>query len=258
MRAQITTGFALDGASPSGAATTLAGQPIATGNRDVDGYARARAYGFGALYLGGRNLIMPGLSGYLAAQARLRPSIPDYAPVATAWDQAESVQVGSAWAEAAEVFTTPLLRPLQLRAGRQYVYGPYVAHLDGVHARWRHGWFDASVYAGSRVPDWAPRADAPRGLEPQRGLITGAEVAIDLRRTVVPVTVRLRALAYENHGHADLTVDTRLRRALSVRSLRYRAALSADKRWPPSWLPQRLSTVKAPTLKLPSLPWRKS
>ena len=51
---------------------------------------------------------------------------------------------------------------------------------------------------------------------------------------------------------------TRMRRALSVRSLRYRAALSADKRWPPSWLPQRLSTVKAPTLKLPSLPWRKS
>ncbi|HVV84915.1 MAG TPA: hypothetical protein VHE35_17745 [Kofleriaceae bacterium] len=216
VRGQLVTGFAIDGASPSSDARTLAGVPIASGAMDADGYRRARAYGFGALYLGGRNLLTPGLNGYLAGQARLIPTIPDYAPVPTVWDQTDSVQVGSAWAEASSVFASPLLHPLEIRAGRQYVYGPYTAHLDGVHVRWHRGWFDASVYAGSRVPDWSARTGAPRFVEPQRGAITGAEVALDLRRTAVPVTVRVRALAYEDHGHADLTIDTRLRRALDL------------------------------------------
>lgn len=219
VRAQLTTGFALDGAAPTGAARTLAGQPIADGPDDLTGYARARAYGFGALYLGGRNLVTPGLAGYLAAQARLRPIIPDYAPVATAWDQVEAAQVNSAWAEAVGAFTTPALRPLAIRAGRQYVYGPFIAHLDGLHLRWHHGWFDASIYTGSRVPDWSARTGAPRGLGPQRGVITGAEVAIELPRRTLPVTVRLRALAYENHGHTDLTINARLRRALDLTAL---------------------------------------
>ena len=219
VHAQLTAGFALDGASPSSTGVTLAGAPLADGPIDRPGYARARAYGFGALYLGGRNLLVPGLAGYLAAEARIRPSIPAYAPVPTAWDQTDTAHALSAWAEADGVFATPILRPLTIRAGRQYVYGPFIAHLDGLHVRWRRDWLDVAVYAGSRSPDWSARADADLGLAPQRGPITGAAVAIDLRRSRLPVTLRLRALAYENHGHADLTVDTRLRRGLDLTAL---------------------------------------
>jgi hypothetical protein len=221
IRAQLMLGFGVDGAEPSQDGLTLAGNQIGTPASSDDayrariGYARARAYAFGDAFLGVDRLIVPGLSAYLATQFRVAPSEPRFAPVPTAWDSTSDLQFRAGWAEADGVFARGPLASLVIRAGRQHIYGPVIAHVDGLWTSWSGKGVLIAAYAGTRVPDWyADNPDYP-DFRAQRGVVTGGELSLDLRKLArLPFQVRARALAFENHGHADATLDWNARKDL--------------------------------------------
>lgn len=222
IRAQLVLGFAIDGAEPSARGLTLAGNQLGTGAATDDahrarvGYDRARAYAFGDAVLGVDRIMTPGLSAYLAARFRIVPTVPRFAPVPTAWDTTDDLQVRAGWAEADGLFTRGPLASLVVRAGRQHVYGPAIAHLDGLWASWRARGLAVALYVGSRVPAWYEPDPAHPDLGAQRGVVSGLELSYDLRRRELPFTLRLRALGFEGHDHADLTVDWAARKDLVI------------------------------------------
>jgi len=223
VRAQLTLGLGVDGAEPTARALTVAGNALTTPAEDTltdddylrrIGYARARAYAFGDAVLGVDGVGVAGISTFIAAQFRITPSRPAIAPVATAWDELDQLHVRAGWAEADGVFERGLLAPLVLRGGRQFIEGPATAHVDGLWASWSRGGVRLAAYFGARVPDWYQPDGRYPGSRAQRGLVSGGEVSADLRRFRLPFQVRLRALAFENHGHSDATVDWNARRDL--------------------------------------------
>ncbi len=211
VRAQLTLGFAVDGAEPSGSGRTVAGNSLRDGELEAHlarvGYARARAYGFGEAVLGVDGVGIAGISVYLAAQFRLAPSAPTFAPVANAWDQLDPLRIRAGWAEADRVFEKGILRPLVLRGGRQFIYGPAIAHVDGLWASWERSGVRLTGYFGARVPDWYQDNPGYPDARRQGGVVTGGELAVDLRQYRLPFKLKVRALAFENHGHTDVTVD---------------------------------------------------
>ncbi len=220
VRAQLVLGFAVDGAEPSLKGLTLAGNQLGGGESTDDayrsrvGYDRARAYAFGDTFLGVDRIVVPGLSAYLATQFRIVPTLPVFAPVPTAWDSTDDFQFRAGWVEADGVIERGPLSTLVLRAGRQHIYGPAIAHVDGGWLSWSAKGARAAAYVGSRVPDWYEDDRAYPDVRAQRGLVTGGELAVDLRRAKLPFLVRFRAMAFENHGHADATVDWNARKDL--------------------------------------------
>ncbi len=204
--AQLSMGMAVDGAalrnltgaaSPTG--TTVGGADYVEGQT----FRGARAYAFGDAYLGSRGLVVPGISAYLASQFRLRPDALYKAPFVDGWDEIDPVQLRAAWTEADGVIDSGPLRTLRLRGGRQFVYGPAIAHLDGLQATWSSRWLKLGAYLGSRVPDW----DTGDARTEPRQLITGAEATLTLRPGPRPLAVRLRSLRYAGASHGDATVD---------------------------------------------------
>jgi hypothetical protein len=160
-------GFGIDGANPSGT-PTLAGHELAA-NTD---YAPSRGYGFGDLYLGSHGLVLPSLSTYMAAHAMFLQQV-GAAPLPTAYDHADNIQIRSAWAESDGIFDSKLFAPIRLRAGRQYIYGPAPAHLDGFLLGYETRVLRLHLFGGTRVPDW----DLSNG---SRDEITGGDARLDL------------------------------------------------------------------------------
>ena len=112
------------------------------------------------------------------------------------------------------VFERGPLSTLVMRAGRQHVYGPVTAQMDGLWLQWSGKGLRLSTFAGARVPSWwAYNEDYP-DLRSQRGPVTGGELSVDMRRFKLPFVLRLRALAFENHGHADASFDWNARKDL--------------------------------------------
>lgn len=221
VHAQLVLGFAVDGAEPSERGLTLAGNQIGTADDDAYrrriGYDRARAYAFGDAFLGAGGLGAQGISAYLASQFRIVPTLPRFAPVPTAWDTSDDFQLRAGWAEADGIFDRGPLKTLVLRVGRQHIYGPgMIAHADGMWASWVWRTLRVAAYTGSRVPDWYEPDPSYPEQRAQRGLITGAEVTLDLRESRLPVQVRVRAMAFDNHGHSDATLDWAARRDLTL------------------------------------------
>jgi hypothetical protein len=220
MRAQLVLGFAVDGAEPSAKGLTLAGNQIGTGAAEDDayrariGYDRARAYAFGDAFLGVDRIVVPGLSAYFASQFRIVPTLPRFAPVPTAWDSTADFQFRAGWAEADGVVEHGPLSTLVVRAGRQYIYGPVTAQIDGLWLQWSGKGVRLSTFAGARVPAWWAYNPDYADVRSQRGAVTGAEANIDMHRFKLPFVLRVRALAFENHGHADASFDWNARKDL--------------------------------------------
>jgi hypothetical protein len=124
------------------------------------------------------------------------------APLPTGYDTASDFQIRSAWAEADEVFQRPLWRPLRFRAGRQYVYGTAIAHIDGLTIGWAKRGLELHAYAGRRVPDWnADRADV---------ITNDGYSGFDLRADLglwwsIPIVLTASSLSYGAHEHSDVT-----------------------------------------------------
>ncbi|MBK7074157.1 MAG: hypothetical protein IPH44_17825 [Myxococcales bacterium] len=204
--AQLALGMAVDGANLRNLTGAEPPIGITTAGSDFEAgknFRPARSYAFGEAFLGSRGLAVPGISAYLASRFRLAPATGLTPPLVDGWDRVDPVQVQSAWTEADGVIDTGPLRTLRIRGGRQFLYGPAVAHVDGLAVAWSTRWLKLGAYLGSRVPDWNT---ASFGNEPRR-LVSGGEVALTLREGPRPLTVRLRGLRYDGGDHGDVTVD---------------------------------------------------
>jgi len=190
-------GFALDGAGLS-KKPTLTGGTLGSAN-----YEEARPIGLGDLFLGSRGLGLPSLGTYLAAHARFAATSDLQQPLSSAYDAEDPILIRSAWAESDGLFRQRWLRPLRARAGRQFLYGPAIVHMDGTTVAYETRAFEAHLYAGSRVRDWAPsRPSADVG-----GQLSGGDVRLDLAHWQnIPVVLSASSLRYEGHNHNELSL----------------------------------------------------
>jgi hypothetical protein len=179
----------------------------------------ARSYGFGDVFASSRGFRVPTLSTYLATHFRLAgvaaPAGLGAAPIATWWDRGGS-ELRAVWGEVRDVFDDHAFAPLRLRAGRQYVDGPWITHADAVTVAWDGRLVTASLSSGVRVADYAPRV-----IDEARARLLAATVRVDLRglRTPLPLAITADALqltAGAETRHGQLTADWRPRRDLAV------------------------------------------
>ena len=194
---RMNLGFGLDNARPSG-------DPLRSGATldRTSNYAQLREYGFGDAVIGTRGLGAQSLSSYFASQFRFdkktrRPS----GPVPTIYDieGVRDVLVRSGYAEVEGIFDNPLLKPLFFRAGRQYRYGPAVAHFDGISLGWDTPTTVISVFTGRRVSLY--NFDTSEYIE-NGGVIAGGRVRIDMYKLrKVPLVLEGTTLAFDDTVH---------------------------------------------------------
>jgi hypothetical protein len=241
--ARIDLGLAVDGARPSGLPNYGGVCPLGelemgtcvcrdeTGTQiSCDGgllddqYISVRNYGFGELYLGSRGVGADSLNTYFAAQARFARGLSNsVAPIPSPYDKVTDFQTRSAWIESDGLFQREWLRPLRARAGRMFVYGPGIVHLDGLVLAYERSWYRVSTYTGARVPDFRQdfsaipmRPDVP--LLGRGSAIGGSEIRVDLRRFGIPMVLRTSTLRYLEADHSDLEANWVPRPTIVIRS----------------------------------------
>jgi hypothetical protein len=143
-------GWGLDGGQATETRQLLSGAQL-----NSDDYSSLRIYTFGDAVVGSRGLGTASLSTYLAAhfyfdQDGGRPS--QAVPSVYDNDRVGNVQVRTAYAETDGMFDNRWLNPLFIRAGRQYRYGPAIAHYDGLTIGYETRAFSFTTYGGTRVP----------------------------------------------------------------------------------------------------------
>jgi len=198
----LTVGYQVDGARPSGKASLDA--PVQAG-RD---YNPLRSYGFGELFLSTRGVAVDSLSTYFAL--RFDAATPDtarppgasaevrIAPPITTWFDRNTFEVRTGWGEVKDFLPRSLgLRKLRFRAGSQYIYGPWVMHIDGGLLAYDGDIVSASAYVGGR------HADYTRDLTNERYAVAGASLRIDLRQVAsLPISITGETLSVTS-GVAD-------------------------------------------------------
>ncbi len=204
---RVDLGLSVDGGRDSGA-PTLDGDRLAAA---MPGYTSVRSYGFGEVYLGARGLAVPSLSAYLASHFRVQSNAEATRPLLDPYDEADRTQTRVAWVESDELFAQRWLAPLRARAGRMYVYGPAIVHLDGLLVAWESSWLQVSAWGGARVADYKTfevmdPITGDDGLHRQDA-VSGTEVRVDLRRFGVPVVASARSLSYLGHDHGELAAS---------------------------------------------------
>jgi hypothetical protein len=182
--ARFSLGYVADG-------TALTGK---TGLSSPDGAAISliRAYAVGQGYLSTQGAILPSLSTYFAAQFQIVDRPTGFAldgthgelrpPIAT-WFDRSGLEPHNLWAEIKDFLPDPRFAPLRVRAGELYVYGPWVMHMYGANTSWDDKLIKASIYAGTRVPDYTLGNVEAK----DRALIAGSSLRIDLRDLTHPI-----------------------------------------------------------------------
>ncbi|HVK84556.1 MAG TPA: hypothetical protein VM513_10645 [Kofleriaceae bacterium] len=184
-------GYQVDAASPSGKASLDARAP--TLDRD---YTALRSYGFGELFGSTRGLGMSNLSTYFAVrfqavrQLRLDPEamvsgvVPT--PIAT-WFERSGLEPRSGWAELVDFLPKAWgLSKVRVRAGGQYIYAPWVVHLDGVTVAYDGTLLQAAAYSGVRHTDYT------RSQSDRRPAVAGASLRVDLRGLPRPLPIAVQ------------------------------------------------------------------
>jgi hypothetical protein len=151
---RFSLGFGIDAGQQSDRLPLVGG----TLQRGVN-YAPLRSYGFGDVVLGTRGLLMNSLGTYFASEFRTdySGSIKDHeftgaVPSVYYADQDENKFLFSTgYAEIDGFFERKWLKPLYLRAGRQFKYGVGVAHFDGSTIGYETRIFSANGWSGQRV-----------------------------------------------------------------------------------------------------------
>jgi hypothetical protein len=214
---RFSLGYQVDG-------STLTGQPTLGGNVPRDAVHSNRpdidlvhAYGFGEVYLSTRGMGTESLSAYFASHFQLSqqtvvhdPTNPYAnasgnvvaAPALLTWFDRSGITAQDVWAEVKAFLPWKELDPLRVRAGEQYVYGPWVLHMYGVQASWDGKLLRATAYGGSRVPDYT-LAVADQELD--RAGIAGVSVRADLRAllTPAPFVLAVEGLTFTRLGSTD-------------------------------------------------------
>ena len=211
---RVTLGFGMDGGQPSGEPPAIGGQLDRTSE-----YAPLRPYGFGDVVLGTRGLLIPSLATYFASEFRVDQTdklrgTPESGGAFTgaipsvyyADDDPAKLLIRTGYAEVDGVFEHPALRPLYLRAGRQFKYGVAVAHFDGAAIGYDTRPLSLSLWGGSRVSLYG----FDRALDRSPPSIVGGSARLDLfelRR--VPLVLTYDVLRHEDLGHQELGLALR-------------------------------------------------
>lgn len=187
--AQLDIGYAIDGTQLSDTPATLGGRPSQLG---VD-MAQIRAYGFADAYLSTHGVGYTPLSTYFSARYELTDrlvgvdprsggatTVPLAPPIAS-WFDHSNLMLRSGWGELADV-----IPQVSVRLGQQYVYGPWVMHLQGAVAAWKNRVVKATAYAGRRAPDYTYAI-----LDSAQPVIAGGSVKLDLRDTALALPVAI-------------------------------------------------------------------
>ncbi len=170
-------GFGLD------AGQRAQGVPPLVGGELGREYDVLRAYGFGDMVAGTRGLMMSSLSTYFAAEFRLDQNLPQAGTgtgavpsVYAKTDDNEEMLIRHGYAEVEGFFERKWLKPLTLRAGRQFKYSVTVSHFDGVTWSYETKPVTVSTWGGQRVSlyhlDTALNQSAPE--------IGGGNLRVDL------------------------------------------------------------------------------
>lgn len=206
---RINVGYGLDGGAPSSS-------PLASGHSldETGAYDALRSYGFGDVVVGTNGLGSSSLTSYLAAQFRIDQDPAQAFAVPTVYDGAgvRDVLVRSGYAESSGSFMAPSLAGLRVRAGRQFHYGPAIAHFDGATVAYETDLFDASLFLGRRVSNYG--FDIDRDVADDAA-IAGATGRISLQRLIrAPLVVSGELLRFDGHNH----IDSKLAYRFDVRS----------------------------------------
>lgn len=195
----LSLGYQIDGARPTGRAT-LGGTAPQTGKD----YETLRSYGFAEGFLSTRGIGWESLSSYFSVRfqaarrlgvdrARLEETDPEQAPgriplaspIAT-WFERSGAELRTGWAEMKDFLPKRWgLAKLRLRAGDQFIYGPWIVHMFGTNVAYEGTTVTASAFTGFR------RSDYTREQEDNQPLVNGGTVRFDLRglTTKVPIAV---------------------------------------------------------------------
>jgi len=188
---ELDIGYQVESANPSGRGSLGSRPPIV----DQD-YAKLRSYGFAEVYGSTRGMGLSSLSTYFAARFQAARRL-DYSPtpgttvavpppIAT-WFERSGVDIRYGWAELKDFLPKRWgLSKVRLRAGGQYIYGPWNIHLDGALIAYEGKIVTTSAYAGYRHSDYT------RDQSDQRPSVAGASLRFDLRGLAKPIPLALQ------------------------------------------------------------------
>jgi hypothetical protein len=204
----------MDGGQPSGRPPAVGG----TLDRTTE-YAPLRPYAFGDVVLGTRGLLLPSLGTYFASEFRIDqtdklPGTPASGgrftgaipSVYYADDDPAKLIIRSGYAEADGFFERPWLRPLSLRAGRQFKLGVGVAHFDGATVGYDTRFLSLSLWGGARVSLYG----FDRALDQPAPFISGSSARLDLfelRR--IPIVLSTDTLSHQDLEHREFGLALR-------------------------------------------------
>lgn len=195
----LNLGYQLDSARQTGE-PTLGGRSL----RDNVDYETLRTYGFGEGFFSSRGLVAQSLSSYFAFRFQTArklevrttaidpidpvppPGRDTLAPPIATWFERSGVEVRSGWAEVRDFLPKRWgLRGLRVRAGDQFIYGPWIVHLAGIHAAFESPTVTASAFTGVR------RSDYTRAQSDNEPVTYGGALRFDLRGLTrdVPIAV---------------------------------------------------------------------
>lgn len=189
----IDVGYQVESAQPTGRASLDRKAPVE--GVDFDAF---RAYGFGEVFAATRGVGLTSLSSYFALRFQAArksfgtatgvPGTIDVTPPISTWFQRSGVETRSGWGEVRDFLPQRWgLSKLRVRGGSQYVYGPWVMHLDGFLVAYEGAILKASGYSGLRHSDYT------REQPDRRPLVSGLSLRADLRGLPRPLPLAVQA-----------------------------------------------------------------
>ena len=189
----IDVGYQVESAQPIGRASL--DRPAPVEGRQFDAF---RAYGFGEVFAATRGVGLASLSSYFALRFQAArksltrteevPTTVDVTPPIATWFQRSGVETRSGWGEVRDFLPQRWgLQRLRVRGGSQYVYGPWVTHLDGFLVAYDGAILRVSLYSGLRHSDYT------REQPDRRPTLSGLSVRADLRGLPRPLPLAVQA-----------------------------------------------------------------
>lgn len=223
-------GFGMDGGQPSTTPPLVGRPPGATGPGGE--YDVLRAYGFGDLVLGTRGLLMSSLGTYFAAEFRLDQDLPHAGDGTGAvpsvhyrTNDDQEMLVRHGYAEIDGFFERKWLKPLYLRAGRQFKYSVTVAHFDGTTIGYETKPFSISSWVGQRVSLYHLDTALNNESAPE---IVGGTARVDLYELrKFPLVLTTDWLQFEGHAHREYGLAFRWGPDITIRA----SARTLDDDW---------------------------
>ncbi len=189
----IDVGYQVESAQPTGRASLDRRAPV--DGTDFDAF---RAYGFGEVFAATRGVGLQSLSSYFALRFQAArkslatteevPTTIDVTPPIATWFQRSGVEARSGWGEVRNFLPQRWgLQKLRVRGGSQYVYGPWITHLDGFLVAYDGAILKASGYTGLRHSDYT------REQPDRRPTVSGLSLRADLRGLPRPLPLAVQA-----------------------------------------------------------------